>query len=331
MAKDKKIKRRSASYWQKRMEDVLVANEQTALQYEKRLAKLYTEHKLVIEQQIEAFYQKFAEENKISLLDAKKLLNPKQLRNFHRQQKIYLDKVEELIKKGASLENYKKTLDKLAARARVTRLQELQNNINTELMMLNGKQETELTNTLETVYKNGFNSTAKVLIEGLNLGISFTIPSTDYILKVLRTPWSGKNYSDIIWKNKEQLTNWLNTSLPRHLTMGSTIPEMVKDIQHKLDVNYNSARRLVRTETNYVSNQASMEAYEKSGVVSKYQFIATLDERTSEICEDMNLRIFNTKDSQVGVNTPPMHSNCRSTTIPYLEKYAEEYQHRKDE
>ena len=74
-----------------------------------------------------------------------------------------------------------------------------------------------------------------------------------------------------------------------------------------------------------------MEAYEKSGVVSKYQFIATLDERTSEICEDMNLRIFNTKDSQVGVNTPPMHSNCRSTTIPYLEKYAEEYQHRKDE
>lgn len=330
MDKHKKLKARNSSYWQKRMENVLVENEQTALKYEQKLLKIYNEYKLIVEQQLQAFYQKYAEETGLSLVDAKKRLNPKQLKSFHQQQKIYIDKVEELIEKGASLEKYKKTLDKLAGRARVTRLQEIQNNINTEIMLLNGEQEVNLTDTLETVYKNGFSATLQVLEQGLNIGVSFTSPDSNYIMKVLKTPWSGDNYSDIIWKNKAKLTNWLNTSLPRHLAMGSTIPEMTKDLQHNLDVNFKAARRLVRTEANYVSNQASMEAYEQSGVVDKYQYIATLDERTSEICEDMNLRIFNVKDSQVGVNTPPLHPHCRSTTIPYLEEYAEEYQYRKD-
>ena len=100
MDKYKKLKARNSSYWQKRMENVLVENEQTALKYEQKLLKIYNEYKLIVEQQLQAFYQKYAEETGLSLVDAKKRLNPKQLKSFHQQQKIYIDKVEELIIKN---------------------------------------------------------------------------------------------------------------------------------------------------------------------------------------------------------------------------------------
>ena len=46
--------------------------------------------------------------------------------------------------------------------------------------------------------------------------------------------------------------------------------------------------------------------------------MATLDKRTSEICQSMDHKVFKVKDRQPGVNCPPMHPFCRSTTIAYL-------------
>lgn len=42
-----------------------------------------------------------------------------------------------------------------------------------------------------------------------------------------------------------------------------------------------------------------------------------MDNLTSEICSELDGKVFDTKDAQVDKNYPPMHPNCRSTTIPY--------------
>ncbi|KYG90374.1 hypothetical protein A0U40_18230 [[Bacillus] sp. KCTC 13219] len=66
-----------------------------------------------------------------------------------------------------------------------------------------------------------------------------------------------------------------------------------------------------------------MASYEQLGA-DRYQFLATLDLRTSDICASLDGKKFATKDKQAGVNCPPMHPNCRSTTIPVVEYDAEE-------
>ena len=60
-----------------------------------------------------------------------------------------------------------------------------------------------------------------------------------------------------------------------------------------------------------------MEAYKKSGVVDEYQYLATLDNRTSDICRELDGKVFKLSEAQTGVNLPPMHPYCRSTTVPY--------------
>ena len=79
------------------------------------------------------------------------------------------------------------------------------------------------------------------------------------------------------------------------------------------------AERIIRTETTYISNAAEIESYKECGI-DKYVFIATLDLRTSKQCREKDKKIFNVKDAETGVNLPPLHPYCRSTTIAYKDE-----------
>jgi SPP1 gp7 family putative phage head morphogenesis protein len=83
-------------------------------------------------------------------------------------------------------------------------------------------------------------------------------------------------------------------------------------------VGASDARRLARTESNYVANQAEMDSYAECGV-EKYEFVATLDARTSDVCAALDGKVFPVKEQQPGVNAPPMHPYCRSGTIAYFD------------
>jgi SPP1 gp7 family putative phage head morphogenesis protein len=313
------VNKRTVEYWEKRFEQILIDNEKLAVGYEKKMAKIYEQVKLDTARELESFYQRYSTETGLDLLEVRKRLNPKQLKNFKTQQQIYLTKVKELIEQGADLGSYEAVLSKLSGRAQVSRLQEIQNNLNTQIMILNGQQQIALNGVLTQAYLQGYLKSTFALQQGLGFGTSFTVPPNDDVAKILKTPWNGNNYSSSIWKNKQKLTNWLGTDLPRHFAAGSSVQEMSKDLSGKLGSSYNDAVRLVRTEVNYISNQSSMDAYEDGGVVEKYQICATLDNRTSEICRDMDGEIFKVKERQVSVNMPPFHVRCRTTTIPYFD------------
>ena len=69
---------------------------------------------------------------------------------------------------------------------------------------------------------------------------------------------------------------------------------------------------------NHISNVATLDAYKASGVVKQYKYLATLDNRTSDICREMDGKLFKLSEAETGVNLPPLHPHCRSTTIPYF-------------
>lgn len=129
-------------------------------------------------------------------------------------------------------------------------------------------------------------------------------------------PWSGANFSDRLWKNKEALLFNLRETVTQSLIQGRSLPETSKALAGKLGQSYKAAERLVRTETNHLHNRADLDAYEAAGV-EEYEFMATLDSRTSEVCAALDGKHFKLKDAVPGENLPPMHPNCRSTTVEY--------------
>lgn len=64
--------------------------------------------------------------------------------------------------------------------------------------------------------------------------------------------------------------------------------------------------------------QASLKAYQECGI-EMYEFLTTLDHKTSKPCQELDRKRFLIKDAVPRKNYPPMHPNCRSTTVAAFE------------
>jgi len=99
-----------------------------------------------------------------------------------------------------------------------------------------------------------------------------------------------------------------------------TFPTSVKQISQAggelIKLSTNQIQTIVRTSVNQVQNQASQAVYAaNSKVAPKYEYVATLDSRTSPICKRLDGRKFAYNKGP----TPPQHFNCRSTTVPVVD------------
>ena len=75
-------------------------------------------------------------------------------------------------------------------------------------------------------------------------------------------------------------------------------------------------KTIVRTSVNQVQNQASQAVYAANKKVApRYEYVATLDSKTSNICKRLDGRKFQYNRGP----TPPQHFNCRSTTVPVVD------------
>ena len=137
---------------------------------------------------------------------------------------------------------------------------------------------------------------------------------------LLEQNWAGDgNFSTKIWKNKDLLADALDDTLIKGLAKGQSYDQMAKALSERMGSSEKQAYRLIVTESARMDNQALLDQYKEMGV-NKFQFLATLDNRTSEICRSMDGLVFNIEDAEIGLNVPPLHPYCRSRIVPYMEE-----------
>ncbi len=61
------------------------------------------------------------------------------------------------------------------------------------------------------------------------------------------------------------------------------------------------------------------------GEDGEYKYVAKIDKKTSKICHSLNGKVFKIKDMVPGINAPPMHPWCRSTTVPHLGNWRDKF------
>jgi len=87
---------------------------------------------------------------------------------------------------------------------------------------------------------------------------------------------------------------------------------------NKMNVSKVNAGRLVMTESAYFSSTTQKECFKELDV-ERYEIVATLDGHTSDICQEMDGKVFKMSEYEEGVTAPPFHVNCRSCTAPYFD------------
>jgi len=201
-----------------------------------------------------------------------------------------------------------------------TRLQSLEAQLNKHILALGVNEELIMRNTLTNVAHQTYYNNLYNISTGINIGTQFDVLTVDTIKALINNPVAGANFSTRLWANTTKLATNVNRELKNGIVQGLSNGEMAKRVatdQTKKGL-YN-ANRLIRTETTNTMNQSALESYKRSGIVERYQYLATLDRRTSEICAELDGAVFKLSEAVTGLNVPPMHVMCRSTTTAYFD------------
>ena len=145
--------------------------------------------------------------------------------------------------------------------------------------------------------------------------IDFSMPNKKLMEKLMETPWRGDNFSGRLWKNQKKLAVSLNDVLLTGLQQGKTVTEIAISLHNRMGQGFNACHRLVRTETMYYLNDATLQRY-KDADVKYVQILAAKDERTCDICGGYHEKVYPI-DKCVHV---PLHANCRCTIIPVTDE-----------
>ncbi|WIA56010.1 minor capsid protein [Sphingobium sp. WTD-1] len=113
------------------------------------------------------------------------------------------------------------------------------------------------------------------------------------------------------------------------MTQGETTDQIVRRIRGTkaaqysdgiLDVSRRSAQSIVRTSVNHVSNVTAQETWKaNSHVVKAWQFLATLDSRTTIGCGSLDGKTFPIGEGPI----PPRHIRCRSISVAVTKSFRE--------
>ena len=293
-------------YWIKRAAQRFNATELFSTDQLTRILRAYSGASKDIERMIDDVYRNYSKQTG---LDKQTLMTMMSYRETDR----FWQTMEGKHLKQYVMNNY---------RSRITRLEKLKGDIYAKTKELAYKEYAIQTQTHKDIMKGIYNSTIQDTFTAFDRSIGFNQLDELTIKQVLNYPWSGKNYSQRIWDNTDDLAEALSDIMTRGVMTGASKEKMSREVRDRLNASKSDADRLIRTESNYFHNQAEAKAYEDMGV-EQYEYLATLDARTSPICQRLDGKRFKLKDMKVGVNYPPMHPRCRSTVIAYFgDEYA---------
>ncbi|EJA6559000.1 TPA: minor capsid protein [Clostridioides difficile] len=304
-------------YWRKRFEQLEEAQNNKSVKYYLELEKQYKLAMNSIEKDILVWYNRFAKNERISLLEAKKLLNTRELEEF----KWSVEEYVRYGKENAINQKWMKELENASARVHITRLEALKLQIQQQVEVLYGNELDGIDKLMRDIYTSGYYHTAFNVQQGVNVGWSLMSLDTNKINKVISKPWTsdGLNFSERIWgKHRPALINELHTKLTQSIIRGENPKKLVNDFAKRFNVSKSQAKNLIMTESAFFASASRKDCFNDLDV-EKYEIVATLDLKTSNICRELDGKVFDMKDYQVGVTAPPFHCRCRTTTAPWFE------------
>lgn len=315
-------------YWRERnLKDKALSVNAAEDYIREHAGKMYAQAGEEIQGGIEGFYQRYADEDGITLQEARKKISQAEFKDIdweaycmrsaelERELRTKRDSIPKEIVERMEREwaEHEEKIKMLAARGNITRLELLQADIDRNVLKLHDASQVDLYTYLSGQYEDGYYRRIYGIQRQIGIGYSFTTVNAAAVERALLSQADRRNFSQTIYKNVKDLERELKDCLTIGMIKGEDMGKLARRVQGRLDVSYSNARRLVRTETAYAYEQASLAAYAECGV-TEYEYMAELDHRTSDLCRALDGRHFKAGDAIPGTNYPPMHPNCRSTT-----------------
>ena len=150
------------------------------------------------------------------------------------------------------------------------------------------------------------------------------------LLSLYRSPMSIESYSGSLLLEPfiKDLTSkqikLIENQIQQGHAQGKTVSEIVRAIRGTKTQNFKngtlaqidrSNQAIVHTAIQHASSVGRAEAWNaNSDILKGYEWLSTLDSRTSQICRSLDGKVFKLNHGPL----PPIHIRCRSTTLPAI-------------
>lgn len=301
--------KKHAEYWQSRMDDIYRYVDKNDVNMFKRIADAYNRNAKDVQNEIFRFYGKYAEDEGITLNQAKQRLRGEDFSDYQENARRYFEDAEdnpELLQR----------LDEQYKAAQVTRLEALHLDLEYHVGIMNGS--------LQGTFQQYLMNTAGYAYRKIIGGRSSSTLNQPALEEIVNRPWNGYNYSEDLWGNTDNLVESLKETFEKGFIRGAGVREMATEIRNDYSVAQHRADTLIRTEGSNIVTNATAKRYQDAGL-RYYRNHVKVDNRTSDICltvdeEDIK---YSFDDYEPGETAPPFHYNCRTGIIPDEEELME--------
>lgn len=307
---------KKGAYWQERFKQMENAQHDTSVQKVQEIQEQFDRSLAAIDGKINAWYQRLADNNGVSMQEARKMLDAGELKEFHWNVDEYIRHAKENEVSGA----WSKQLENASARVHISRLEALKIETQQEVEKLYGNCTDVIDHHIRDAYTSDFYHTAFEVQKGIGVGTAMNRLDPETVEKIVSKPWAvdGKNFSDRLWENKTKLINNMHNSLSRMCITGEAPDRAIEEISKQMGVSKAQAGRVVMTESAAFANKARQDCMEELDV-EQFEVVETLDSHTCKTCGGMDGKHFPMREFEVGVTAPPFHPNCRGCTCPYFD------------
>ena len=303
---------KNKDYWTKRKANLIYEQMDKAEKQADKFDEIYKQSKDYLDKQINKVFDKFQRDYGLSERDARQVLkNMKDQKDLNE-----LRKVLEARPNNPNIQRLLADLDSPSYAYRMKRLERLNDDLDRMRESIYHSEKSGSDAFYSDLMKDSYYKATFDLQQQTELAYSFSnLPETE-IKRLRGLKWTGEAYSDRIWSNTGALASSVKDELLVSLMTGRSTRDTSQAIAERFRAGQNNARRLVRTESAFFHNQMELLSYEDAEI-TKYKFVAVLDRRTSHICQEHDNKVYDTDKAVPGVNYPPLHPWCRSTTIAH--------------
>ena len=308
---------KNKDYWTKRKANLIYEQMDKAEKQADKFDEIYKQSKAYLDKQINKVFDKFQRDYGLSERDARHVLKSmKDQKDLNK-----LRKALEARPNDPNIQRLLADLDSPAYAYRMKRLERLSDDLDRMRESIYHSEKSSSDVFYSDLMKDSYYKATFDLQQQTGLAYSFSgLPETE-IKRLQGLKWTGEAYSDRIWSNTGALASSVKDELLVSLMTGRSVRDTSQAIAERFEIGQNKARRLVRTESAFFHNQMELLSYEDAEI-TKYKFVAVLDRRTSHICQEHDNKVYDTDKAVPGVNYPPLHPWCRSTTVAY-DEYAD--------
>ncbi|MCG2415668.1 minor capsid protein [Staphylococcus epidermidis] len=302
----------SLEYWLERAQNVIkaesLADAQAIVEVERIILQMYSE----IAKELLAFYAKYATDTGLTIQEIMKKADEFDVYAFRNKAKKYVKRKDFSDEANNALKLY--NLSMKVSREKLLK-QQLDLIVKDSTLDIQDKIENKLVDAVDR----------EVERQTHILGEHVKIDDTE-VKAVVNSNFKGVNWSTRLWQDMAVVQKEVERPTSNVLLRGRHPNEYIKDFKKQTNTTTYNASRLLVTESARVQAESQKLTYLKDlGEDGEYKYVAKIDKKTSKICHSLNGKVFKVKDMIPGVNAPPMHPWCRSTTVPHVGNWRDRF------